>query len=145
MATVVGAAGVLLWRMRETQRPVSLLKIIMPPLGMLSGLVMFALPQFQVPVHWGLLAFALGAAVFSYPLVRTSRLVVEGDSVKLERSRAFLWVLLGLFAVRLALRTELETLISPMQTGALFYLLALGMILRWRLGMLLEYRRLTSR
>jgi membrane protein CcdC involved in cytochrome C biogenesis len=30
------------------------------------------------------------------------------------------------------------------QTGALFFVLAFGMILRWRAQMLLEYRKLTD-
>jgi membrane protein CcdC involved in cytochrome C biogenesis len=32
--------------------------------------------------------------------------------------------------------------VTPVQTGALFFVLALGMIVRWRTGMLLEYLRL---
>jgi len=35
-----------------------------------------------------------------------------------------------------------EQYLGPLQTGALFYLLAFGMIVRWRVGMLREYRRL---
>ncbi len=62
----------------------------------------------------------------------------------MQRSRAFLWILLGLFAVRLALRAYVERVVSPMQSGGLLFLLAFGMILRWRVGMLLEFRRLTS-
>lgn len=144
VSTVVGTAGVLVWRMRETQRPINVAKIIMPPLGMLTGLGMFFYPPTRVPLSWGLCAFLLGLLVLSYPLVRTSRLVLEDDGVKLQRNKAFMLILLGLVVLRLILREEVEHVISPLQTAALAYLLALGMILRWRVGMLLEYRRLTS-
>jgi membrane protein CcdC involved in cytochrome C biogenesis len=142
VSTVVGTVGVLVWRMRETSRPISPMKIIMPPLGMLTGLAMFLYPPTHVPLHWALSAFLLGVLVLSYPLVRTSRLIVDGDSIKLQRSKAFLWILLGLVTLRLGLREYVEHLISPLQTAGLAYLLALGMILRWRIGMLIEYRRL---
>ena len=47
--------------------------------------------------------------------------------------------------VRTALRAYVERVVTPLQTGALFFVLAFGMILRWRIGMLLEYRRLLAR
>ena len=49
-----------------------------------------------------------------------------------------------LAAIRFMARGYLDTVLSAQQTGALFYLLAFGMILRWRATMLLEYRRLTA-
>jgi len=41
-------------------------------------------------------------------------------------------------------RGYLDTVLSAAQTGAVFYLLALGMIVRWRVQMLLEYRKLSD-
>ena len=64
--------------------------------------------------------------------------------VSMQRSRAFLWILLGLVLVRTVLRVWVERTVTPMQTGALFFVLAFGMIARWRVGMLLEYRRLLA-
>jgi membrane protein CcdC involved in cytochrome C biogenesis len=60
----------------------------------------------------------------------------------MKRSRAFLWILLGLLAVRLALHDYIGHLVSPLQTAALFYLMAFGMIVRWRAKLYLEYRRI---
>jgi membrane protein CcdC involved in cytochrome C biogenesis len=53
-------------------------------------------------------------------------------------------VLLVLAAVRIAARGYLDTLLTVQQTAGLFFMLALGMILRWRVQMLLEYRALTA-
>jgi membrane protein CcdC involved in cytochrome C biogenesis len=46
---------------------------------------------------------------------------------------------------RRALRGYLDHIVSPLQTGALLYLLAFGMIASWRARMLIGYRRLTMR
>jgi membrane protein CcdC involved in cytochrome C biogenesis len=51
-------------------------------------------------------------------------------------------VILGLAALRLGLRHYIGSLISVQQTAGLFFVLAFGMIVRWRTTLLLEYRRL---
>jgi membrane protein CcdC involved in cytochrome C biogenesis len=80
----------------------------------------------------------------AYPLLVTSRLVRQGDVVMMQRSNAFFAVILVLAAVRLLARGYLDTVLTVQQTGAVFFVLAFGMIVRWRAQMLLEYRRLTS-
>jgi membrane protein CcdC involved in cytochrome C biogenesis len=144
VVTLAGAAAMLAWRVREARTPVSTRKIVFPPLGMSTGFLMFLAPAARVPWSWASAAFALGAVVLAIPLARTSRLVRAGDVVWMQRSRAFLWILLGLLALRTALRAYVERMVTPLQTGALFFVLAFGMIVRWRLGMLLEYRRLLA-
>jgi len=143
-ATLGGAAAMIAWRLRETSRPMTMRRIVAPPLGMSTGLAMFLVPAFRLPWSWALGALAAGALVLAIPLARTARLVRRGDAITLERSAAFLWILAGLVMVRLALRTWVEQYVSLQQTGALFFLLALGMILRWRVTMALEYRRLAA-
>ena len=61
----------------------------------------------------------------------------------MRRSRAFIAILLGLAAVRFALRQYVGHIISPQQTAGLFYILAFGMIVRWRTTMWMQYKRLT--
>jgi membrane protein CcdC involved in cytochrome C biogenesis len=144
VTSLLGAAVIIAWRLRETSRPITARKIVIPPLGMSTGFSMFVYAPTRIPLAWGLSAFAVGACVFAYPLVKTSKLLRHGDDVLLHRSKAFLWILLGLFAIRFAARTYVEQLISPIQTGSIFFLLAFGMILPWRVLMLLEYRRLLA-
>ncbi len=142
---LVGAAVLVAWRVREGRSPVSLRKIVIPPLGMSTGFCMFFYPPTRVPLPWAAGALLLGALVFAEPLIRTSRLTVEGGEIMVRRSPAFMGILLGLVAVRFGLRAYLETFIGPLQTGALFYLLAFGAVVRWRASMLLEYRRIAGR
>ncbi len=144
IGSLVGAAAVLAWRIRETQRPVTAVKLLAPPLGMSTGFFMFLAPQTRVPWAWALLALAAGAVFFSYPLVATSHLTRRDDVIMLRRSRVFLWILLGLVVARLALRSWVELYVSTTQTAALFFLLAFGMLLPWRITMFVRYRRLVE-
>ena len=97
-----------------------------------------------MPWSWAAGAFVLGALVLSYPLLRTSRLAREGDAIVMRRSRAFMLILLGLLAVRFVLRDYVGQILPVRQTAAVFFILAFGMIARWRAWMLAEYRRLSA-
>lgn len=142
LAPLAGGAAVLAWRFHETRTPVTSAKIVLPPLGMSTGFLMFALPASRIPWSWGFAAFLLGALVLAVPLSRSSTLERSGEHVVMRRSNAFLWILLGLLAFRLALHDYVGHLLSPLQTAAVFFVLAFGMILRWRAGMYLRFRRL---
>lgn len=142
-AALIGTVAILIWRVRESRRPVSLKSLIIPPLGMSTGFSMFVVPAFRIPLMWGLMAFVLGAVVFAYPLVSTPQLTVEDGLIMMRRSRWFLVVILALAAVRLGLREYISSIISVQQTAGLFFVLAFGMIVRWRTTLLMEYRRLT--
>ena len=140
-AALIGTLAVLAWRVRESRRPVSLRSLIIPPLGMTTGFSMFVMPAFRIPWTWGLAAFVLGA-ILAYPLVSSPQLTVEGGLIMMRRSRWFLVVILGLAAVRLGLRQYVNSIMSVQQTAGLFFVLAFGMIVRWRTTLLVEYRRL---
>jgi membrane protein CcdC involved in cytochrome C biogenesis len=62
----------------------------------------------------------------------------------MKRSSAFLIVIIVLAAVRFIARGYFNTIMSIEQTGGLFFILAFGMILRWRMSMYFEYRALTA-
>ncbi len=142
VVTVFGLIGVLLWRVREGRTPVTLRKILIPPLGMASGFCMFFAPQFRVPILWAMAAFTIGALLFAYPLLLTSRLEREGDAIMMKRSRAFFLVILLLAALRYFARRYFDHVLTIEQTGGLFFILAFGMVLRWRLTMMAQYRQL---
>jgi membrane protein CcdC involved in cytochrome C biogenesis len=144
LGSIFGLLAVMAWRIREARGAVSVKKIVMPPLGMATGFSMFTVPAFRIPWTWAGLAFLIGAVGLAYPLLVTSRLVRRGEVVMMQRSNAFFAVMLALAAIRLIARSYLDTVLSVQQTGALFFVLAFGMILRWRARMLLEYRKLTS-
>lgn len=141
-APILGLLAVLLWRVKEAQSAITLKKIVIPPLGMATGFSMFVMPAFRVPWVWGVGAVLLGGLILAYPMLRTTRLEWQGDVVMMRRSNAFFVVLLVLAAVRFAARGYLDTVLSAQQTAALAYLLAFGMIARWRGQMYREYQAL---
>jgi membrane protein CcdC involved in cytochrome C biogenesis len=143
LGSIVGLLAILAWRVQEGRSAVSLKKIVIPPLGMATGFCMFIVPAFRIPWSWAAVAFLIGAVALAYPLLLTSRLVRQGDAVMMQRSNAFFVVILALAAVRLLARGYFDTILTFQQTGALFFVLAFGMIVRWRLQMLWEYRKLT--
>jgi membrane protein CcdC involved in cytochrome C biogenesis len=144
VAAIAGLAAVLVWRIREGRTPVTVRKILIPPVGMATGFSMFLVPAFRVPITWAIGAFLLGAIALAYPLLRTSRLERDGDTIMMRRSGAFFAVVIVLAAVRYLARGYFDTVLTIEQTGGLFFVLAFGMILRWRMSMFFEYRALTA-
>jgi membrane protein CcdC involved in cytochrome C biogenesis len=110
---------------------------------MATGFCMFLAPPFRVPLLWAGVAFLLGAIALAYPLLRTSRLVRDGETIMARRSKAFFAVILVLAAIRVAAHGYLDQLLTVQQTAGLFFILAFGMIVRWRTSMFLQYRELT--
>jgi membrane protein CcdC involved in cytochrome C biogenesis len=144
LVSLAGLTAVIIWRLRETRSAVSLRKIVIPPLGMATGFSMFFVPAFRFPLLWGATAFLLGGLVLAYPMLLTTRLIREGDAIMMKRSSAFLAVLLGLALIRFLGRGYLDTVLSPQQSAGIFFVLAFGMIVRWRAQLLVDFRRLTS-
>lgn len=144
LVSLIGLAGVMAWRIREGRTAVTVRKIVMPPLGMSTGFCMFLVPAFRVPWAWAAIAFLTGAILLAWPLLATSRLIRTGEAIMMERSAAFFGVVIFLAAIRFLARGYLDKVMSIQQTGGLFFILAFGMIVRWRLRMLMEYRALTA-
>jgi len=144
IVSLIGLAGVLAWRVREGRSVVTLKKIVMPPLGMATGFCMFFYPPCRVPFLWGLAAFLIGAVLFAVPLLLTSDLHLHNGEIRMKRSSAFFAVIIVLAVIRWAARGYFDRVLSLEQTGAIFYLLAFGMILRWRLKLFLAYRALSA-
>jgi membrane protein CcdC involved in cytochrome C biogenesis len=142
MAVFMGIM-MLFMRIRASGKPTNARKIIIPPLGMSTGFLMFLFPEFRIPLTWAAIAFLTGAIFLSIPLIKTSRFEVKGDQIYLKRSRAFILILVTLLVIRMALHSYIEQYhISIFQTGGLFFILAFGMLLPWRLAMLMRYKKL---
>jgi membrane protein CcdC involved in cytochrome C biogenesis len=144
LVSLIGLAGVMAWRIREGRTAVTVRKIVIPPMGMSTGFCMFLVPAFRVPWMWALIAFLTGAILLAWPLLATSKLVREGGAIMMRRSGVFFAVIVVLALVRFLARSYLDRIMSIEQTGGIFFILAFGMIVRWRLRMLMEYRALTA-
>ncbi|TGB04661.1 CcdC family protein [Halobacillus salinus] len=143
-SSIVGAimaTGMIFIRLRAAKKPASVKKIILPPLFMSTGALMFVVPVFRVSFSQVLEALAVGV-IFSIFLIRTSRFEVRDGDIYLKPSKAFIGILFGLLGLRIVLKLVIGQTISFGETSGMFFLLAFGMILSWRLAMLKEYIRL---
>ncbi|UOR12606.1 CcdC family protein [Halobacillus amylolyticus] len=143
-STVVAAfmATVMIFvRLRAARRPASVKKIILPPLFMSTGALMFLFPVFRV--QWSQVAEAVCVGIlFSFFLIRTSKFEVREDQIYLKPSKAFVFILFGLLILRIVLKLIIGQTIAFGQMSGMFFLLALGMIVTWRLAMLRQYLQL---
>lgn len=140
VVAVIMAIFMFFLRMRVAQRPTTAKRIILPPIFMSTGAFMFILPMFRVP--WIQVAEALFlGVVFSIFLIRTSHFIIVRNEIYLEPSKAFIFVLFGLLAVRTGIKLFLGRHITFGETSGMFFLLGFGMIITWRLAMLYKFKK----
>nr|WP_046174902.1 cytochrome c biogenesis protein CcdC [Domibacillus indicus] len=138
LAAVMMGIGALFIRMRAAKKPASAKKIIMPPLFMSTGALMFLFPMFRVTGLELLEAAAVGC-VFSILLIKTSNFEIRGQDIYLKRSKAFPVILMTLLVVRIVGKLVLATAIDIGELGGMFFILAFSMILPWRIAMYKKY------
>jgi membrane protein CcdC involved in cytochrome C biogenesis len=136
---IIMALLVIFIRLKASKKPTSIKKIIMPPIGMSTGFLMFVVPETHIPWSYASIAILVGI-LFSIPLIATSKFEYIDGQIYLKRSKGFPLILLTLLVLRIGLHSYVEKYITLPQTGAAFYILAFSMILPWRLVMLKRYR-----
>jgi membrane protein CcdC involved in cytochrome C biogenesis len=135
---------VLFVRMKASNKPTNAKKIILPPIFMSTGALMFIDPVFRVTKGELIEAVVLGA-FFSIFLIKTSKFEIRNGKIYLKRSKAFIFILVGLIVIRLGLKTYLGRTIDYRQLSGMFYLLAFSMIVPWRVAMYITYKKLERR
>jgi membrane protein CcdC involved in cytochrome C biogenesis len=128
-------------RMKASKKPTNVKKIILPPIFMSTGMLMFLDPVFRVTKGELLEAIVLGA-FFSIFLIKTSKFEIRDGEIYLKRSKAFALILIVLILIRLALKAYLGRTIDYRQLSGMFYLLAFSMIVPWRIAMYISYKKL---
>lgn len=104
---------------------------------------MFLHPMFRVTPLEFLEAITLGF-FFSIFLIKTSNFEVKEDKIYLKRSKAFAFILIGLLLIRIALKFYLSNSIDVGELSGMFWILAFGMIVPWRIAMYLSFRKLEN-
>lgn len=143
VVAVVFALTVIVVRLRSSRRPTNGRKILIPPVMMSTGLLMYIFPFAREPYAYAIAAFLVGC-LLSYPLIATSKFHMTENGVYLKRSRAFIYILLGLLVLRMILHGVVARYVDVYQTGSLFFCLAFGMLVPWRLAMFLQYRKVSQ-
>ena len=138
------AIGVLFIRMKATKKPTNSKKIILPPLFMSTGALMFLHPFFRVTLAETLEALLAGL-LFSVFLIKTSNFEVKEQEIYLKRSKAFAYILIGLLVIRITAKLVLSSQIEVGALSGMFWILAFGMIVPWRIAMYIKYKKLHNR
>ncbi|MFP7296220.1 CcdC family protein [Neobacillus niacini] len=128
-------------RMKAAKKPTNVKKIILPPVFMSSGALMYVVPQFRL-TGMEIIEVVILGMLFSILLIKTSKFEIRENEIYLKRSKAFIYILVGLLIVRLALKYILSTTIDFGELSGMFFLLAFSMIVPWRIAMYLDYKKL---
>ncbi|WP_066058317.1 CcdC family protein [Robertmurraya korlensis] len=148
VASSIGAIGMAILamfvRMKAAKKPATARKIILPPVFMSTGALMFIEPMFRVTLLEFLEAMAVGL-VFSLLLIKTSNFEIRNNEIYLKRSRAFVFILFGLLVIRIILKLVLSTTIDFGELSGMFFILAFSMIVPWRIAMFLQFRRFQAK
>ena len=97
------AVGMMFLRLKSAKKPVTLKKIILPPIFMSTGASMYFLPEFRLTTPEILEAVIVGL-FFSIFLIKTSKFEIRGKDIYLIPSKAFIVILVGLLVVRIAFK-----------------------------------------
>jgi len=141
IGAVFMAVFALFVRMKAAKKPVSAKKIILPPVFMSTGAFMFILPMFRVAPIQIIEALSVGM-LFSILLIKTSKFEVRDNEIYLKQSRAFIYILISLLVIRVIAKLYLSASIEIGELGGMFWILAFGMIVPWRVAMYINYRKL---
>ncbi|MBU7592230.1 CcdC family protein [Metabacillus halosaccharovorans] len=137
---VAMALFVLFIRFKSAKKPASAKKIILPPIFMSTGALMFLHPFFRVTAAEFFEALFVGM-FFSIFLIKTSNFEIRDNNIYLKRSKAFAFILLGLLIIRIIMKSFLSTTIDVGELSGMFWILAFGMIVPWRIAMYRAFLR----
>jgi membrane protein CcdC involved in cytochrome C biogenesis len=147
-ASSIGAIGMAILamfiRMKAAKKPATAKKIILPPIFMSTGALMFIHPYFRVSALEVFEAVVIGM-LFSILLIKTSKFEIRDNEIFLKRSKAFMYILFGLLVLRVLMKSILSLTIDYGEISGMFWILAFGMIVPWRVAMYINYRKLSKR
>src|SRR5690554_1722303 len=115
VVTAIMATAMIFIRAKAAKKPASVKNIILPPIMMSTGAFMYIFPVFRISLYQVLEAFLVGV-IFSVLLIATSKFEVKDQNIYLTPSKIFIFVLFGLLAVRIILKTIIGQSISVGET-----------------------------
>lgn len=128
-------------RIRSQKKPVTAKKILIPPIAMSSGALMFIFEEFRVTPLQILEAVVVGI-IFSTVLIATSKFEVRQDEIYMKRSKAFFFILGGLLIIRVFMKVILSNSFNIGELGGMFWILAFSMLWPWRIAMFIQYKKI---
>lgn len=138
IGAVIMGIIVIFVRKHASKTPLTLKKIIIPPVMMSTGALMYIFPYFRLSFTHIAETVLIGA-VFSIVLIITTKYEVKNSELYVRQTKAFPIILMGLLLARIALKYIFSLTTTPGEIGGMFFLLAFVMIGIWRLSMLIKH------
>lgn len=141
LVAIFMGVSVIIVRMKAQNYPTNVKKIILPPIFMSTGALMYVVPYFRLTQLEILEAVVVGC-LFSLFLVMTSNFVIKDNKIYMKRSKLFPLILISLLVIRCVLKFFLSSTIHPGELAGMFFLLAFSMIVPWRIAMYIKFKKL---
>ena len=103
--------------------------------------MMYFLPAFRLTSIEIVEAITVGL-IFSIFLIKTTKFEIRNEQIYMKPSKAFIFILVGLLAVRVVMKSYLSQSIDLAELSGMFFLLAFAMIVSWRIAMYRSYAKL---
>ncbi|EUJ32827.1 hypothetical protein MFLO_06029 [Listeria floridensis FSL S10-1187] len=139
LITLLFGTMIIVIRMKASKRPASIKGIILPPIMMSTGALMFVVPYFRVSGIDILEAVAMGL-VFSLILIWTTRFEIKNEEVYIKRTKSFPIILMTLLLIRILLKYLISGSVEVGELAGMFWIMAFAMIVPWRIAMYFQYR-----
>lgn len=130
-------------RSKASKKPASERKILIPPLMMSTGALMYVFPVFRLNMVEIVEAVIIGL-IFSILLIKTSSFEVVNNEIYIKNSKSFIYILIDLLVIRTILKFILSASIDYGELAGMFWLIAFSMIITWRISMFMQYRKLST-
>lgn len=141
---IIMASLFIIWRIKATERPITKRKIILPPIMMSTGAFMYIFPAFRIGWQQILEALTIGF-FFSIILILNTKFEIREQKIYVKYSKAFGVILIVLLIIRTMFKFYLTLTIDVGETGGMFWMLAFGMIVPWRVAMYIQYNKMVKK
>ncbi|MDQ0299231.1 membrane protein CcdC involved in cytochrome C biogenesis [Salibacterium salarium] len=146
--TTVGAAfmalATIFIRMKAIKKPANIKKIILPPVFMSTGFLMFIYEPARLNISQILEALSVGI-LFSFLLIKTSSFEIRDNDIYMKRSKAFVFILFALLIARVIFKLLMGDVINVEELAGMFFILAYGMIIPWRIFMFIQFKKIEKK
>ncbi|WP_088840422.1 CcdC family protein [Listeria sp. ILCC797] len=143
IVTLIFGSMIILIRMKASKRPASIKGIILPPVMMSTGALMFVVPYFRVSGLDIIEAILMGL-VFSVILIWTTKFEIKKDFVFIKRTKAFPVILMSLLLIRILIKYLISGSLEVGELSGMFWIMAFAMIVPWRVAMYFQYKNVAK-
>lgn len=132
---------IMFMRIKGQKKPVNAKKILIPPVAMSSGALMFIFEQFRItPLE--IVEAVIAGLLFSTVLIATSKFEIRDNDIYMKRSKMFFIIIVSLLIIRTVWKSALSNSFNPGELAGMFWTLAFAMLVPWRIAMYIKFKKI---